>query len=299
MSSIILSLATCVFALSICSSERFTEILYPTWGQSFSIAETLAEEKTEHQDLILFSNAEFGRVLALDGAIQLCEKDEFIYHEMLVHVPLFSHDHPKSILIIGGGDGGIAREVLKHPSVEKVVMVELDPAVVKFSEEHLPFVSQGCFKDPRMKVVFQDGSKFVKETQEAFDVILCDSTDPFGAAACLFTEEFYNDCKHILKEKGIFSNQSGVPFMQPEELLFIHKHLSSVFENTQFYFVAVPSYTGGLMALGFASSQRISLDMHTLIRRSASLQKQLKYYTPQIHLGAFAMPAYIQRMISP
>ena len=294
--SIVLSLCSLLTTVNSYSQE-YKETLYKGWAQSFSIDEVLYEEKTELQEMILFKNKLFGTVLALDGCIQLCEKDEFIYHEALVHLPMFSHDHPEHVLVIGGGDGGIIREVLKHKEVKSVTLVEIDGSVVEFSKKHLPFVSNGAFDDARVEVVIGDGSKYVKETNKLFDVIICDSTDPFGPAECLFTKEFYTDCKNILTEKGIFVNQSGVPFMQADELKFIHTHLSMVFNSVDFYLAAVPTYVGGQMALGFSSNYKYSPNAAALKEKINASGISLRFYNDEYHLGAFNKPKFIQEVL--
>jgi spermidine synthase len=207
-----------LLAASLFASEQCTETLYSSWGQSFEVHSIVYKEKSDWWDIMIFENPIFGRVLVMDGTVQLTEKDERIYHEMMAHVPLLTHDNPKSVLIIGGGDGGVLREVLRHQTVERVVLVEIDERVIDLSKKYLPFLAKGAFVDPRTTIVIQDGCKYVKETTERFDVILSDTTDPIGAGAALFTEEFYGDCKAILNEGGILINQNGVPFLQPEEL---------------------------------------------------------------------------------
>jgi len=277
----------------------YTETLYENWRQTFSIEEKLYEEKTEHQHLIIFKNRAFGRVLALDGVIQTTEGDEFIYHEMMTHVPLLAHGNAKHILVIGGGDGGILREVLRYPAVEKVTLVEIDDSVVAFSKKYLPTLSNGAFDDPRVAVVIQDGCEFVKTTTERFDVIICDSTDPFGPGAVLFTPEFYGDCHSKLKEGGIFVNQSGVPFMQKEELVKIYKNLKVHFKDVGFYLGVIPTYAGGFMAFGFSSDnvENREVTKEKLVGRLQEISGELSYYTPDIHKAAFVLPKFIENML--
>ncbi|MBS0627275.1 MAG: polyamine aminopropyltransferase, partial [Verrucomicrobia bacterium] len=231
-------------------AESYEESLYPHWRQVFEIKEKIYEEKTKEQHLLIFENEQFGKVLALDGIIQVTEKDEFVYHEMMTHVPLLAQGFVKKVLIIGGGDGGILREVLRHKSVEKAVLVEIDENVVVFSKNHLPMISQGAFNDPRVEVVIQDGCLFVKNSLEKFDVIICDSTDPVGPGAVLFTSEFYGDCHALLNEGGIFINQNGVPFLQIQELAETYKSRKTHFSEVGFYLGVVPTYVGGFMAFG-------------------------------------------------
>ncbi|HAE04091.1 MAG TPA: polyamine aminopropyltransferase, partial [Rhodospirillaceae bacterium] len=178
--------------------------------------------------------------------------DEFVYHEMMAHVPILAHGAARAVLIIGGGDGGMAREVLKHSNT-LVTMVEIDGAVVDFCQEHLPNHSAGAFDNPRLDLIIADGAQFVKETERRFDVILVDSTDPIGPGAVLFTAEFYADCKRCLTPGGVVVTQNGVPFVQPEEVTNSYRRLGESFTDVHFYRAAVPTYQGGDMAFGWAS----------------------------------------------
>lgn len=249
-------------------------------------------EKTELQDLIIFDNAYFGRVMALDGVVQLTEADEPIYHEMMTHVPLLTHGNATSVLVIGGGDGGSLREVLKHPGVKRLVLVEIDPSVIELCKKYLPGLSKGAFEDPRVEVIIQDASEYVKEKGELFDVIICDSTDPIGPGQVLFTQEFYGGCKSRLKERGIFVNQNGVPFFQKEELEMTMENRSPHFKNVSFYVAPVPTYAGGFMAFGWASDTDYHLSEEVLKKRFESLGISTFYYTPQIHRACFALPNF-------
>lgn len=279
------------------SSDRFLETLYENWGQSLAITEEIVRQKTECQDLIVFHNPIFGRVLALDGVVQTAEADEAIYHEMMVHVPLLTHDHPKSVLIIGGGDGGAVREIVKHPSVERIVLIELDPGVIEFSKKYLPNLSKGAFEDPRLKVEIADGAQFVKQCSETFDVIICDSTDPIGPGKVLFTPQFYGACKKLLTKGGIFVNQNGVPFMQQDELALTLKNRKPYFKHVTFYTATIPTYAGGPMAFGWASDRKYRISETVLQERLEKLKGDLFYYTPEVHKAAFALPKYMRKQI--
>ncbi|GAA3531412.1 polyamine aminopropyltransferase [Zobellella aerophila] len=274
---------------------RYLESLYPGYGQSFTIDKVLFHHQTEHQDLIIFENQEMGRVMALDGVIQTTERDEFIYHEMLTHTPLFAHGNAKSVLIIGGGDGGILREVLKHPTVERVTMVEIDQQVIEMCKEYLPNHSQGAYEDARVQVVIGDGKDFVANSDGRFDVIISDSTDPIGPGEALFTSVFYEGCKRILNEGGVFVAQNGVCFMQLDEVTTTAKRLSPYFADRTFYCAAVPTYVGGVMTLAWASQdpslKTVALD--TLQARFKAAGLKTRYYTPEVHKGAFALPRYV------
>jgi spermidine synthase len=285
-----------LFTSLITADEWYSETFYTPWRQSFEISEKLYEEKNEFQHLLLFKNPLFGTVLAIDGIIQVTEKDEFFYHEFMTHVALLAHNNPKKVLIIGGGDGGILREVLKHPNIEKVTLVEIDASVVAFSQKYLPFVSKGSFEDPRLELVIADGAEFVKNCPEQFDIILCDSTDPIGPGAVLFTSDFYRDCHALLGKSGILVNQNGVCFMQPEEITDTYSRQKEHFKYVSFYFAAIPTYVGGNMAFGFATDDEsvCSIPVEDLKERLKEIKGQsLKYYTPEMHKAAFALPQFI------
>lgn len=277
----------------------YDETLYDSWRQTFSIDEVLFEIKTDHQKLIIFKNSEYGNVLALDGIIQTTERDEFAYHEMMVHVPILSHGNAQKVLIIGGGDGGILREVLRHPGVKEAVMVEIDQSVIDMCREFFPGHSAGAFDDPRARIVIADGYDFVSQTDEKFDVIISDSTDPIGAAEKLFTTSFYEYCSRILTEKGIFVCQNGVPFMQPKELSTTYKNLTPHFADVGFYTTVVPTYAGGIMTLGWATNspeyRRISVEL--LQNRLLTVAGKMRYYTPEVHKASFALPRFIMDSI--
>jgi spermidine synthase len=276
------------------------ETLYPSWGQRLRVDKVLFEDRTEHQHLVIFENASHGRVMMLDGAVQVTLADEFVYHEMMSHVPLFALAEPRAVLVIGGGDGGILREVLKHPSVEKAVLCEIDRAVIDMSLKYFPEVSAGAFDNPRTDIVIADGLELVAATDQRFDVILVDSTDPVGPGSVLFTKQFYADCRRCLKKGGVLVTQNGVPFMQPAELKQSVGYFRELFKDAGCYLATVPTYVGGQMALGWATDDRKlrSLKLAALADRFAAAGISTKYYTPAVHHAAFALPVFIERIVS-
>ncbi|HKY99754.1 MAG TPA: polyamine aminopropyltransferase [Rhabdochlamydiaceae bacterium] len=281
------------------SSEWYTETLYDHWRQTLKMDEVLYQEQTKLQDLVIFQNKQLGRVMALDGVIQLTEADEYIYHEMLAHVPILTHGHVRNVLIIGGGDGGMLREVVRHKNIERIVLVEIDSSVVEFSKKFLPDLSQGAFDDPRVEIVIQDGAEFVKTKDRKFDVIICDSTDPIGPGQVLFTKEFYGDCKALLSEGGIFVNQNGVPFMQKDEITDTYSRRLPFFKDTGFYIASVPTYVGGFMAFGWASDsvEYRQLSVEEIARRFSEIEGEMRYYTPAIHKASFALPRFVEKLL--
>lgn len=276
----------------------YQETLHQDYGQFFTISRELYREETEHQELVIFENAVFGKVLALDGIIQTTTGDNHIYHEMLAHVPLLAHGEARDVLIVGGGDGGTLREAVKHP-LDRATMVEIDSHVIELSKTHLPELSDGAFDDPKAEVVVGDGFAFVQETDRRFDVIIVDSSDPVGPSAVLFSEDFYRYCRRCLKPGGILITQNGVPYLQSDELTNGHHVLSSLFEDVAFYLATVPTYTGGPMAFGWASDSTAhrKCSLETLRERFEARALQTGYYTPEIHKAAFALPPHISRLM--
>jgi spermidine synthase len=275
--------------------EMWYETLHTGFGQYFSVDKILYREQTGHQDLVIFENAALGRVMALDGVVQTTERDEFIYHEMMTHVPLLAHGAAKRVLIIGGGDGAMLREVSRHKNIEQITMVEIDAGVVTFCQQYLPNHSAGAYDDPRFTLVIDDGVNFVAQCSEKFDVIISDCTDPIGPGESLFTSEFYEGCQRCLNENGIFVAQNGVCFLQQEEAVNSHRKLSHYFGDVSFYQAAIPTYYGGIMTFAWASNNPAlrQLDSATLQARFTAANLTCRYYNPAIHTGSFALPQYL------
>lgn len=282
-------------------TEWFSETLYPSVRIQFEATRVLHRAGTGQQDLVLFENPLFGRMLMLDGITQLTTGDEFVYHEMLAHVPILAHGAVRSVLIVGGGDGGAAREVLRHGQVERLVQVEIDPGVIEFSRTYMPEVSNGAFDDPRFQLVIADGARFVAETDQRFDVVIVDSTDPVGPGAVLFTAEFYAACHRALTAGGVLVTQNGVPFTQADELRQSCRHFRASFADAWAYRATIPTYVLGEMALGWATDnpdlRRLPVAELERRCRAAGLEGGTRYYAPDVHAGAFALPPYIRELV--
>ncbi|WP_445503726.1 polyamine aminopropyltransferase [Microvirga sp. G4-2] len=273
----------------------FQEKLYEHHAQMLSVDDVLYHWRTEFQDVLIFENEVFGKVLVLDGVVQLTERDNHIYHEMIAHVPLMAHGLAGQVLIIGGGDGGTLKEVLKHP-IERATLVELDGEVIELSRRHLPTVSDGAFLDPRSNVLVMDGTRYIAQTSEKFDVIIIDSTDPMGPGAPLFTAAFYEACRSRLRPGGMMVVQSGAPFFQPGELEMVCGRLSGSFTGVRPYLAPVPTYAGGMLALVAAGETRDALrpPCKVLRERFGPLQGRTRYYTPEVHRAAFTLaPSFV------
>jgi spermidine synthase len=274
------------------------ETLFDPLGfrMTFAVDRVLYETRTEHQHLVLFEHQYFGKVLMLDGATQVTTRDEFIYHEMMTHVPILAHGKAKDVLIVGGGDCGIAEEVLKHKSVERLTQVEIDASVVEFSKQHFPEFTKPVLADKRFNLVIDDGMDFVQGTAQRFDVIIVDSTDPEGPGAVLFTHAFYAACKRCLTPGGVMVTQNGVPFLQPAELVKSVESFRNLFKDGGCYVASIPTYVGGHMAMGWATDNKIlrRLSVKTIAERyNRAGRFSTKYWTPEVQQAAFALPRFI------
>ena len=262
------------------------------------VESVLFREQTEHQDLVIYQTAQWGRVMALDGIIQVCERDEFIYHEMLTHVPMLAHGAAREVCIIGGGDGGMLREALRHP-VDRITMVEIDDSVVELSKTWLPGICAGAFDDPRANLVIADGARFMAATGQRFDVIIVDSTDPMGPGEVLFTSAFYGDCKARLNPGGVMTTQSGVVMIQGGELTTTVSRLGEHFVDAHGYIAAVPTYSGGFMGFGWGTDNTTlrQTSRDEIAARATAINLTTRYYNADMHGGAFALPTYIAERV--
>ncbi len=286
------------------SAKRWIpETLFDDLGfrMTFAVDRVLHETQTEHQHLVLFAHRFFGKVLMLDGATQVTSKDEFIYHEMMTHVPILAHGNAREVLIIGGGDCGIAEEVLKHASVRRLTQVEIDASVVEFSKEHFPEFTRPVLASPRFDLIIDDGMNYVRNTERRFDVIIVDSTDPQGPGKVLFSERFYSGCRRCLNRGGVMVTQNGVPMLQSNELVLGIRKFRKLFADGYCYVAAIPTYVGGHMAMGWASDDA---KLRTLpVASIASRYKKAgsfstKYWTPEVHVAAFALPRFIAERVA-
>ncbi|MGI9410290.1 MAG: polyamine aminopropyltransferase [Hyphomicrobiaceae bacterium] len=275
------------------------ETFHSDWRPSIRADKILHEVKTEHQHLVIFENNFWGKVLILDGVFQLTTRDEFIYHEMMAHVPLMALERPRKVLIVGGGDGGILREVLKHPSVQLATLVEIDQEVIDTSIKFYPEIGKAAFNNKRSNVVIADGLKFVAETKEKFDAIIVDSSEPMGPSAVLHSKPFFVDCKKALKSGGIFVTQNSLPFHTPEHLTDTSRSLASLYRHVAPYVCTQPCYFGGEFCISWASddARHLQVAATTLKRRATRRGIKSRYWTPEFHVGAFALPGYIQKIV--
>jgi spermidine synthase len=280
-----------------------SETLFDDLGfrMTYQVERVMYEMQTEHQHLILFQHPFFGKMLMLDGATQVTTKDEFIYHEMMTHVPILAHGRAKEVLIVGGGDCGIAEEVLKHRSVRRLTQVEIDASVVEFSKKHFPEFTKPVLRNERFDLIIDDGMKFVAKSDRRFDVIIVDSTDPVGPGKVLFSNRFYAACRRRLTPGGVLVTQNGVPILQPAELTGSMRKFRKLFADGSCYLAAIPTYVGGHMAMGWASNNKRlrQTSLGTIARRYRKAGSfPTRYWTPEVHKAAFALPRFIAELVA-
>ncbi|HHY82038.1 MAG TPA: polyamine aminopropyltransferase [Clostridiales bacterium] len=275
----------------------FSELQTPDVKLSIRVDRHLYSGKSEFQRIDVFESPEFGRFLTLDGYMMLTEKDEFIYHEMITHVPMAVHPNVKDVLVIGAGDGGVIRELTRYPDIERIHMVEIDPMVVEVCKKYLP--KTACkLDDPRLTIYYEDGLRFVRSRVDMYDLIIVDSTDPFGPGEGLFTREFYGNCYKALHEDGIMVNQHESPFYEADATACqrAHKRIVESFPISRVYQAHIPTYPSGHWLFGFASKKYHPLkDLNEERWNSRGLI--CNYYTTTLHKGAFYLPAYVEELL--
>lgn len=275
----------------------YSEYHTPNVRFSIKLRRQLHFEQSDYQKISVFDSLEFGRFLTLDGVMMLTERDEFIYHEMITHVPMAVKPDIKNILVIGAGDGGVARELSKYKSIEHIDLVEIDERVVDVCKEFLPQTACG-FDDERITLHFKDGLKFVRNIENKYDLIIVDSTDPSGPGEVLFTKEFYGNCYKALTENGIMVNQHESPFYKEDSKAMkdAHRRISSVFPLCRVYQAHIPTYPSGHWLFGFASKGLHPVkDIQEDIWNALGLKT--KYYNTNLHKGAFYLPSYVEEAL--
>jgi spermidine synthase len=278
-------------------SEQFYKEITPAgFGIAIKIKEVLFSAQSPFQKVeILDSDSALGKILTLDDLMMTTEGDEFFYHEMISHIPMMNHKDPKSVLVIGGGDGGTVREVLKHSTVEKVVLCEIDGMVIDVCKEHLPTIA-GMLDDPRVEVLVEDAIEFIKDKENEYDIVLIDSTDPMGPGEGLFTEEFYTNVKQSLKKGGIVAAQSESPVVNKEEIKKMYSLLKKVFPITSTFTSPIPTYPGGYWAWAFCSEEVEPLS-YIDEKRCEEVTKTCKVYNKEYHQARFALPNFLKNLL--
>jgi spermidine synthase len=273
--------------------EWFEETYHPRWRQRMAMDRIVLHQHTGLQEVLIFDNAELGRVLVLDGVVQTSALDEFIYHEMMTHPALIAHGAARDVLIIGGGDGGALEEVLKHPGVARVTLVELDPKVVEIARRWLAEINRGAFDDPRVELLFADGVEFVARSDRRFDVVMLDSTDPLGPGEVLFTEAFYRNCHARLRPGGILVGQGGNPLVEPARLRACRERLGRVFADVSVLLGAVPSFLGGPFVVAWACDDPGKRELGVAELAARPCPAGLRWYSAAGHAAAFVQPPWL------
>jgi len=259
------------------------------------VSRVLHQERSRFQDIAIVDTPALGRMLVLDGVVQTTVKDEFAYHEMIAHVPLMAHPNPRRVLIIGGGDGGTVREVIKHPTVERVDLVEIDERVIAVCREYLPELSAG-FDDPRVNIIIADGLEYVKQVRGQYDVVIIDSSDPIGPAVGLFQEAFYRDVHGALADGGIMVAQTESPFLQPQLVKDVSTAVGRAFPPRAYsYLAVVPIYS--LAEWSFTLGTKGPDPRSPRVKPGEPLPFATRYYTPELHQAAFVLPRYVQELL--
>lgn len=275
----------------------FSEFHTPHVKLSIQVEKQLCSKQSEFQKIDVFETTEFGRMMTLDGYVMVTEKDEFIYHEMIVHVPMQVHKKAENILVIGGGDGGTVRELLKYENIKNIDLVEIDEDVVNISKEYLP--TMGSFlDDEKVHIYIQDGLKYIRKCENKYDLIIVDSTDPFGPGEGLFTKEFYGNCYKALKEDGIMVNQHESPFYDEDAYAMqrAHSRIVKSFPIARVYQAHIPSYPSGHWLFGFASKKYSPIkDFDKKKFKESNIET--RYYNGNLHIASFALPNYVEELM--
>ncbi|MGL4655800.1 MAG: polyamine aminopropyltransferase [Sarcina sp.] len=276
----------------------YTEEHTPEARFSIKVKEQLYSGKSEFQTIDVFKSNEFGTFFTLDGLMMVTEKDEFIYHDMIVHVPMATNPNIKNVLVIGAGDGGTVRELTRYKNIENIDMVEIDKLVVDVCVKYLPQTAEKL-TDPRVNLYYEDGLKFVRGVENKYDLIIVDSTDPFGPGEGLFTKEFYGNCFKALNEEGILVNQHESPYYAEyaKNMMRAHKRIKESFPICRVYQAHIPTYPSGHWLFGFASKKHDPLN-NPVVQEWNKLGLETKYYNTEIHSGAFALPNYVIKMLA-
>jgi spermidine synthase len=266
-------------------------------AMSIEVQEVLHHEKSKYQDVLVFQSKTYGNVLVLDGVIQATERDEFSYQEMITHLPMMSHSNPRKVLVIGGGDGGVIREVVKHECVEEVVLCDIDEAVIRVSKQYLPSMAVG-FQHSKVKVHIGDGFEFMKKHKNEFDVIITDSSDPVGPAASLYQRQFYELMHQALRDGGIISTQGECMWLHLSLIKEVLDFSRTIFPSVAYAYTTIPTYPSGQIGFIIASKDG-SLNPRMPTRRWTPEQeaKLCRYYNARIHESAFILPQFAQAAI--
>ncbi|MEZ5360027.1 MAG: polyamine aminopropyltransferase [Candidatus Zixiibacteriota bacterium] len=274
----------------------FTELHQGKSGLTFKVKRLIESTESEFQRIDIIETAEYGKALVLYGSLMVAEGDTNAYNEMISHVPLFTHPNPKEVLVIGGGDGGCMTNVLMHPEVKRGTACEIDGKVIEVCKKHFPKLTKG-YDDPRCRIMIQDGKKFIEETNEKFDVIMLDLSDPVGPAADLFQRSFHQDVFNRLNDDGIMVAQSESPLFNPETVKKMYTNLKQIFPIVRMYTCLMPIYPSSFWSFAFCSKKYDPITDFDRARVEKTNLTGCTYYNADIHTGAFALPEYVKKLI--
>ena len=275
-----------------------SEVMWPGQAMTLKVEEILFEGRSDFQDILVFRSSTYGKVLVLDGVIQLTERDEYAYQEMITHIPMHSHPDPKSVLIVGGGDGGVLREVCRHSSVEHITMCEIDPMVCDIAKKFFSTSTATSFGDPRVTLVHADAAAYVKDKAGEYDIVIVDSSDPVGPAETLFTAAFYQSLRVAMKPNAIMCNQGECLWLHLDLIGEVLSHCLEVFPSVDYSFTTIPTYPSGQIGFLMCSTTPNTVLRNPVRTPEPELSRQLKYYSPAIHAASFVLPEFAERVVA-
>lgn len=275
-----------------------SEVLWPGQAMSLKVEEVLFEGRSDFQDVMVFKSSTYGTVLVLDGVIQLTERDEFAYQEMIAHVPMHCHPNPKSVLIVGGGDGGVLREICRHAGVTHITQCEIDPLCVQVAKKYFSKTTATSFNDPRVTLVHADAAEFIKDKKNVYDVVIVDSSDPVGPAETLYTSSFYACLRAAMKPGAIMCNQGQCLWLNLDLIGNCLKSCTNVFDSVDYSYTTIPTYPSGQIGFLICSTAPDVVLRRPVREPTPELQAQLKYYSPAIHAASFVLPVYGEEKVA-
>jgi len=277
------------------------EVMWPGQAMSLKVEEVLYEGRSDFQDVLVFRSSTYGNVLVLDGVIQITERDEHAYQEMITHIPMHCHPDPRNVLIVGGGDGGVLREVCRHPGVQQITMCEIDPLVCEVSKKYLSTSTATAFGDPRVTLVHADAAEYVAkpDQQGLYDVVIVDSSDPVGPAESLFTESFYKALRQAMRPTGaIMCNQGECMWLHLDLIKEVLKHCNSVFPSVDYAFTTIPTYPSGQIGFLICSTSPNAVLRQPARAPDPAMSPSLKYYSHAVHAASFVLPVFAEKAVA-
>jgi len=275
-----------------------SEVMWPGQAMSLKVEKVLYEGRSDFQDVLVFKSTNYGTVLVLDGVIQVTERDEHAYQEMITHIPMHAHPNPTSVLIVGGGDGGVLREVCRHPGVQRITMCEIDPLVCEVSKRFLGGSTATAFNDPRLTLVHADAAEYVRDQMGMYDVVIVDSSDPVGPAETLFTASFYTSLRYAMRPGAIMCNQGECMWLHLDLIGEVLKHCKEVFPSVDYAFTTIPTYPSGQIGFLVCSTSPGHVLRLPAREPEPSVARALRYYSPAVHAASFVLPVFAEKAVA-